>query len=631
MGEGKEQNNEDLLDSPMTEAPLDDEVLTETGNGTFGSPRERRSYPEHRASLYQPHIPDFSQDDIMSFDSDPSSPEQQKSSSVRPRLSRTNFEYFSATDISYNPSGQFILYSPPKQRQKWGDNQVLPRVNWGDLFFDLFYVGASFNLGNVLVDSPTWDGVLYFLGAWIAMVSLWDDRTFYDARFVVDDDMYHRAFEVALLVITATAATHIRPVQYLENPAEHGDMFAFCTALTLGALMHFIACLEIAFFGKGQKESIRNAGFGNMKQKAIQLSMYIAATIYTSLQYFPADNNGDKSNRGRSLGEEETYSSSTRASDTTATQCIKDYTPICLVLFGAVAERLYHFIYLVFYLPRDKSHQKYHVPINIDFFIHRNGEWTMLVLGESILSLLVVQGSGRNHNVAFYVGVLTVILLQYLHFRSLPHHAEDHALRRSISAGAVYINVSFIYTAALIVVGASFKLFLKEYNVFEHNNEKENLRQLLLMMPGVKEEDNSFNINRLLAAATGKEDSDCGVLFKNLETDIRRQSIANMFCASLAIAWLCLDVMIICHVGIKKQLALCRDSDSAHGDGRKLQLKGIGLILVQLCLIAFVATISRYETDPKIVSLLALIAVITQLLTRFYGEWLFGNGASDHH
>jgi hypothetical protein len=29
---------------------------------------------------------------------------------------------------------------PPKQRQKWGDTQILPHVNWGDLFFDLFYV-----------------------------------------------------------------------------------------------------------------------------------------------------------------------------------------------------------------------------------------------------------------------------------------------------------------------------------------------------------------------------------------------------------------------------------------------------------------------------------------------------------
>jgi hypothetical protein len=70
---------------------------------------------------------------------------------------------------SYHPE---ILraYNPPKQRQRWvrrilnclrldllsllsltfatlqGDKRVLPRVNWGDLFFDLFYVAATYNV-----------------------------------------------------------------------------------------------------------------------------------------------------------------------------------------------------------------------------------------------------------------------------------------------------------------------------------------------------------------------------------------------------------------------------------------------------------------------------------------------------
>ena len=33
-------------------------------------------------------------------------------------------------DISYRP-GRVLLYSPPRQRQRWNDTQVLPRVNWG--------------------------------------------------------------------------------------------------------------------------------------------------------------------------------------------------------------------------------------------------------------------------------------------------------------------------------------------------------------------------------------------------------------------------------------------------------------------------------------------------------------------
>ena len=37
-------------------------------------------------------------------------------------------------------------YDPPIQRQRWDEDQILPHVNWGDIFFDLFYVGAAFNL-----------------------------------------------------------------------------------------------------------------------------------------------------------------------------------------------------------------------------------------------------------------------------------------------------------------------------------------------------------------------------------------------------------------------------------------------------------------------------------------------------
>jgi hypothetical protein len=36
----------------------------------------------------------------------------------------------------------FPLYCRPVQRQKWGDTQIKPHTNWGDTFFDLFYVAA---------------------------------------------------------------------------------------------------------------------------------------------------------------------------------------------------------------------------------------------------------------------------------------------------------------------------------------------------------------------------------------------------------------------------------------------------------------------------------------------------------
>lgn len=43
-------------------------------------------------------------------------------------------------ELSYHPSA-FKIYQAPRQRQEWGQKQILPRVNWGDLFFGTFVAG----------------------------------------------------------------------------------------------------------------------------------------------------------------------------------------------------------------------------------------------------------------------------------------------------------------------------------------------------------------------------------------------------------------------------------------------------------------------------------------------------------
>jgi hypothetical protein len=51
-------------------------------------------------------------------------------------------------DVSFHP-GRLKFYGRPRQRQNWSDTQVLPRVNWGDLFFDLYYVAAAYNVSSL--------------------------------------------------------------------------------------------------------------------------------------------------------------------------------------------------------------------------------------------------------------------------------------------------------------------------------------------------------------------------------------------------------------------------------------------------------------------------------------------------
>ena len=41
------------------------------------------------------------------------------------------------------------MYTRPHQRQKWGEAQILPHTNFGDTFFDLFYVAGYVDGGKV--------------------------------------------------------------------------------------------------------------------------------------------------------------------------------------------------------------------------------------------------------------------------------------------------------------------------------------------------------------------------------------------------------------------------------------------------------------------------------------------------
>ena len=72
------------------------------------------------------------------------------------------------------------------------------------------------------------------------------------------------------------------------------------------------------------------------------------------------------------------------------------------------------------------------------------------MLGEAVLSLLIVDApEGSEYFIAFYSGILTITLGQYLHFQSQPHHANDHAMRRNKNAGILWRGMNIVYSVQL--------------------------------------------------------------------------------------------------------------------------------------------------------------------------------------
>jgi len=247
--------------------------------------------------------------------------------------------------------------------------------------------------------------------------------------------------------------------------------------------------------------------------------------------------------------------------------------------------------------------------MNLDFAIHRMGELTMLVLGEIILSLLIVKGETANHHKIFYFGIVTAIVMQMLHFRSQPHDADAHAMRRHKNAGVLFEQTFAIYSAALIAVGASYKLLL--YSV----SESDYGRRLHPHLPNAVEP----GVRWLAAAA---DDSGCGP-----SAEEKKYLVAHLFSTSMAVVFVCLDIMLLAHVGLKKEVEKCKILGSASENGtEKMRYNFKGVLFVFLprgAITIFIATLSQWVKDPSTLAGLGLAAVLCQFITRLLGNiWL---------
>ena len=250
-------------------------------------------------------------------------------------------------DISYHP-GRVLFYSPPRQRQRWGDSQVLPRTNWGDIFFDLFYVAATYNVSLILVLDPTFEGLLYAAGTFLPVMGIWLTKLFYDARFVFEDDISHRIGISASLVVLALAVLHIRPVEFLSNPKEHESMFVFGLVLVVIDLMQIGFYAEVFFLGVGQKKVLRAISRDTMLWTLLPTSFYLAATIVAGLDYFGEANDSAK----RYLAEADaSYVDE-------GTSLYTNHIPIWLILAGYLAALAHRSIMVICCFPGGGRHKE---------------------------------------------------------------------------------------------------------------------------------------------------------------------------------------------------------------------------------------------------------------------------------
>mmetsp|Transcript_9509 Transcript_9509/g.19765 ORF Transcript_9509/g.19765 Transcript_9509/m.19765 type:complete len:217 (-) Transcript_9509:242-892(-) len=197
----------------------------------------------------------------------------------------------------------------------------------------------------------------------------------------------------------------------------------------------------------------------------------------------------------------------------------------------------------------------------------------MLMLGESVLALLIVEQSpGLRYYLTFYSGIGTVALFQYLYYRMQPFEPDDHAMRRSSLGGYLFGIAQLFYSASLILIGCSFKMILHLY--LDEAEEEGHTDEILV--------------------------------------EQEQQSIANLFSWSMALSFISLDFTVVSHRGFVANFGRMRRNG-------KFEFMPILICCVDFTLIALMGSLSTWfghHLENLVLVGMLLVAAQTLLRTR---------------
>ena len=215
-----------------------------------------------------------------------------------------------------------------------------------------------------------------------------------------------------------------------------------------------------------------------------------------------------------------------------------------------------------------------------DYVIHRYGEWILLMIGEGILSLLIVETAEvKDYYIITTFGVITIIFIQILKFESEPSHGDGHAMWRNLLNGMCYSMLIQLLSMALIVFGVTYKVFLKDV-------VKE------------AEKDDVYDYGtaaRSLAASPAIDD----------------EVSAAVFSGSLCVVLISLEVLCLTHGGIKKSLRRLRKTED-----NSPNWPVIIIALFKVAIILLTATLSEWTIDSAVLTVVGCGVVFALAVTR---------------
>jgi hypothetical protein len=197
-------------------------------------------------------------------------------------------------------------------------------------------------------------------------MGMWMDKIYYDGKFVVGDDIFHRFFELVFFVVLATAVLHIQPVGIMSNGAEHVSMFAFSLVVLIANILNLARIGELYCFGSGAVVSGRKLVQEDCKRVSIMnvpyLVLILAGTAIAGMEYF-GSNSSSSSHEVYPVKTEGNYSHRVLASTSIPSYADPEEhamsdLPISLILAGYTVRVLVMSANVIFFAPSGGKHKE---------------------------------------------------------------------------------------------------------------------------------------------------------------------------------------------------------------------------------------------------------------------------------
>lgn len=319
----------------------------------------------------------------------------------------------------HHSAHQVSFYAKPHQSKQWGDPDPEHHFDSFALFFDLIFVGGAYAAGNLLKAGLHLHGILMFSAVMLVLRDTWNIKVLRDGRFHFDS-AFHSLLDMFHLVLVMLLVLQVEEYQRMQDGST-GSALGFSVISLLIRAMEFGRNAEIS------KTSATPNGKRTWKTGAP--TDIVGLVAFSAACWYAASND--------------------------------DLTLIWIPWMVAPVLSPILYMKLMVRSKRRGTSKRDFVPLNLTFLIHRNAEWAMLMLGESIFSLLIVPVEHTfEFTVVFILGTLITANVYYHHFELYEEMPKYHAMKLSSRKGLLFSQSRALLSVTLVAMGVSLKIML---------------------------------------------------------------------------------------------------------------------------------------------------------------------------